>query len=158
MQSPPSSRSRFSSPWAYVWWYQCSRTPPLTDDSLLGTLLPTVQCTAILPQRALDLWWMDTITPLGSEWCLPESGRRRFSGSYHIHCRGMCGQVESVLFQTGTWSRDGVQSVCGLGLWCSRTRTWSPLVWTLMRVCASGDAHPLLCCYGDCSRHHRLGN
>lgn len=31
-------------------WCQCSRTPPLTDNSLDGTLLRTAQCTAILPQ------------------------------------------------------------------------------------------------------------
>lgn len=35
---------------ACIWWYQCSRTPPLTDNSLDGTLLCTVQRTASLPQ------------------------------------------------------------------------------------------------------------
>lgn len=48
---------------ACAWWYQCSWTPPLTDNSLDGTLLCTVQCTAILPQWALDLWWMERIPP-----------------------------------------------------------------------------------------------
>lgn len=44
-------------------WCQCSRTPPLTDNSLDGTLLRTAQCTAILPQWAPDLWWMESVTP-----------------------------------------------------------------------------------------------
>lgn len=48
---------------ACAWWYQCSWTPPLTDNSLDGTLLCTAQCTAILPQWALDLWWMERIPP-----------------------------------------------------------------------------------------------
>lgn len=61
---------------ACVWWYQSSRTPPLTDSSLDGTLLCTVQCTAILPQWAADLWWMDGITPSSvSGTCQTEGGR-----------------------------------------------------------------------------------
>ena len=54
--------------WAYVWWYQCSRTPPLTDNSLDGTLLCTVQCTVIRLQWALGLWWMERIPPICGEW------------------------------------------------------------------------------------------
>lgn len=76
--------------WASARWYQRSRTPPLTDNSLVGTLLCTVQCTAILPQWGLDLWWMDGISlpacpflpppphphpHLSSEWYLPDRGR-----------------------------------------------------------------------------------
>lgn len=49
-------------------WCRCSWTPPLTDDSRDATLLCTAQCTAILPQWALDLWWMERITPSTLEW------------------------------------------------------------------------------------------
>lgn len=55
-----------------------SRTPPLTD-SLDGTLFCTVQCTEILPQWALDLWWMDGITPLTAHGtCQLKGGREGF--------------------------------------------------------------------------------
>lgn len=60
---------------AYVWWYQCSGTPPLTDNSLDGTLLCTVQCTAILPQWAPDLWRMYRITPTAVSGTCQTEGR-----------------------------------------------------------------------------------
>lgn len=67
VQSPPSSLSLFqsflsASLWADAPWYQCSRTPPLTDSSLVGTLFCTVQCAAILPQWGLDTRWKDGIS------------------------------------------------------------------------------------------------
>lgn len=142
---------------AYVWWYQCSRTPPLTDNSLDGTLLCTVQCTAILPQWALDLWWMDRTTPSAvSGTCQTEGG-----GSH-----GWRVSYEGGLYHVCAWEIGAIWNLSGFNLWHGTgwcvwfwfcvlkdymyLRMWSPEAWIMMYLCAFCDAHPLLCCYGDC--------
>lgn len=93
---------------AYVWWYQCSRTPPLTDNSLDGTLLCTVQCTAILPQWALDLWWMDRTTPSAvSGTCQTEGG-----GTH-----GWRVSYEGGLYHVCAWEIGAIWNLSGFNLW-----------------------------------------
>lgn len=72
---------------ACVRCYQCSRTPPLTDNSLDATLLCTVQCTAILPQWALDQCWMDRIGSPPRLWVVP-ARRGGEGGSRQSRCPG----------------------------------------------------------------------
>lgn len=62
VQSPPSSLSLFQSflsLWADAPWYECSRTPPLTDSSLLGTLFCPERCNSV---RTIDTRWKDGIS------------------------------------------------------------------------------------------------
>ena len=117
-----------------------SWTPPLTDNSLDGTLLCTVQCTAILPQWALGLWWMVRIThtPLGGEWYLPDGGRGGevcvmvFWWGWIVPCLllGNWGQLESLWFQTCDMEQDVGYVVCVcviflLFCFCSATRWYT---------------------------------
>ena len=94
-----------------------SWTPPLTDNSLDGTLLCTVQCTAILPQWALGLWWMVRIThtPLGGEWYLPDGGR---GGGM---CDGLLMRVDRTMSAPGKLGPTGISLVSnlwhGAGCW-----------------------------------------
>lgn len=60
---------------AYVWWCQCSRTPPLTDSSLDGTLLRTVQCTANSATRSTRFVVDKNPSPFAREWYLLDGGR-----------------------------------------------------------------------------------
>ena len=147
-----------------------SWTPPLTDNSLDGTLLCTVQCTAILPQWALGLWWMVRIThtPLGGEWYLPDGGR---GGGM---CDGLLMRVDRTMSAPGKLGPTGISLVSnlwhGAGCWlCGvcvlffccfvfvvlqdgiQLVMWTQEAWVVTCVCAfCDDAHPLLCCYGDC--------
>lgn len=131
--------------WASVWWYQRSRTPPLTDNSLDGTLLCTVQCTAILPQWALDLWWMDRITPSAvSGTCQMEGGgghRWRFSyggGSYHICAYRKLGPTGISQVSVSDMEQDGL---CGVWFWFLVLKDyiqlgmWTPEAWMIMCLC-----------------------
>lgn len=60
-----------SVPWCQLVWCRCSWTPPLTDNSLDGTLLRTAQCTAILPVSTRFVVDGDD-HPLHSEWYFPD--------------------------------------------------------------------------------------
>lgn len=130
---------------AYGWWYECSRTPPLTDNSLDGTLLCTVQCTAILPQRGLDLRWMDRITPSAvSGTCQTEGG-----GSIG---KGFLMWVDCTTFVLRKLGPTGISQVsisdmeqgclCGLGLVFS-----AKMLYTALDVSSSGVNHDASLCH-----------
>lgn len=72
VSGPLSVFSLFLSvPWCQLVWCRCSWTPPLTDNSLDGTLLRTAQCTAILPVSTRFVVDGDD-HPLHSEWYFPD--------------------------------------------------------------------------------------
>lgn len=130
---------------AYGWWYECSRTPPLTDNSLDGTLLCTVQCTAILPQRGLDLRWMDRITPSAvSGTCQTEGG-----GSIG---KGFLMWVDCTTFVLRKLGPTGISQVsisdmeqgclCGLGLVFS-----AKMLYTAWDVSSIGVNHDASLCH-----------